>query len=268
MLEHLEGAAAVSTLSSRDGTTIAFDRAGSGPALILVGGGPTDRSANADLAELLAERFTVVNYDRRGRGDSGDTPPYEVDREFEDLQAVIDEAGGSALLYGTSIGGIIGLEAAARGLPITRLAVWEPPYSLDGARPPLPADYQAQLAALLAEGRHGDMVELFLTKAALVPAEVVAAMRAAPFWPGLEANAPGLVRDAAIIGDASIPAERLALVRAPTLVIDGGTAPWVSGAADQVAAAVPDARRRTLDGQPHNVDAAAIAPALTEFLSG
>jgi pimeloyl-ACP methyl ester carboxylesterase len=258
----------VSTLTSRDGTTIALDRAGSGPALILVGGGPTDRSANADLAELLAERFTVFNYDRRGRGDSGDTPPYEVDQEFEDIRAVIDQAGGAALLYGTSIGGIIGLEAAARGLPITRLAVWEPPYSLDGARPPLPADYQAQLAALLAEGRHGDMVELFLTKATLIPAEVVASMRTAPFWPELEANAPGLVRDAAIIGDASIPAERLAMVKAPTLVIDGGTAPWVSGAADKVAAAVPGARRRTLDGQPHNVDSAAIAPALTEFLSG
>jgi pimeloyl-ACP methyl ester carboxylesterase len=131
----------MNTVVSHDGTTIAFDRAGDGPAVIFLGAGPTDRNANAQLAGLLAPQFTVLNYDRRGRGDSGDTAPYAVDREYEDLEAVIDEAGGSAYVFGTSGGGILALEAAARGLAITKLAVWEPPYIVDDSRPPVPKDY-------------------------------------------------------------------------------------------------------------------------------
>jgi pimeloyl-ACP methyl ester carboxylesterase len=252
---------------SADGTPIAFDRLGHGPALILIGGGPTDRSANAPLADLLSEHFTVYNYDRRGRGDSGDTAPYAVDREYEDIQALITEAGGSALVYGTSGGGVIALEAAARGLSITRLAVWETPYILPGSRPAVPADYADQLARLLDQDRRGDMLELFFTGAVGIPAEFVAPMRAMPGWPAMEAIAHTLVYDAAITGDFSLPADRIATVTVPTVVIDGGTTPWLTAAAEAVATTLPGARRHTLNGQPHNVDPTAIAPALTAFFT-
>ena len=255
----------MSTVVSHDGTVIAFDRSGNGPPLVIVGAGPTDRRAHQPLAALLASRFTVLNYDRRGRGDSGDTAPYTVDREYEDLAAVIGEAGGSAGVFGDSGGGILALEAAARGLPITRLAVWEPPYVIDGSRPPVPQDYREQLAALLAVGRRGDMVELFLTQAVGMPAGAVAPMRRSPFWPSMESVAHALVYDAMIVGDFSLPAGRVAGVTAPTLVLDGGQTPWLSAAARAVGDAVPGARRHTLEGQPHNVDAAALAPALVEF---
>jgi pimeloyl-ACP methyl ester carboxylesterase len=259
---------------SKDGTTIAYDQAGDGggPVVILIGGGPNDRSANTPLAALLAPRLTVINYDRRGRGDSGDTPPFTVDREYDDLAALIDQAGAdSASLFGTSVGGVLALAAAAdRGLPIEKLAVWEPPYIVDGdgSRPPVVADYRQQLVALLAADRRGDMVELFMTQAVGMPAELVAGMRQAPFWSSMEQVAHALVYDAALIGDFSVPTERLAAVTAPTLVIDGGTTPWLSRTADAVAEAIPQARRHTLQGQPHNVDPAALAPALTDFFNG
>jgi pimeloyl-ACP methyl ester carboxylesterase len=258
----------VDTVASQDGTTIAFDRAGDGPPLILVNAGPTDRNVNAALAGLLAAQFTVLNYDRRGRGDSGDTAPYAVDREYEDLDAVIDAGGGPACVFGNSGGGILALEAAARGLAITKLAVWEPPYVLDGTRPPAPKDYQQQLRGLLAAGRRGDMVELFMTQAVGLPAEFVAPLRASPFFPSMEAVAHALVYDAMVVGDFSLPTGRLATVKAPTLVVDGGQTPWLTTAADAVASALPDAQRRSLQGQPHNVDAAAIAPVLADFFNG
>jgi hypothetical protein len=255
----------VPTVISHDGTTIAFDRSGDGPPVVIVGAGPTDRQAHQPLAALLASRFTVLNYDRRGRGDSGDTAPYAVDREYEDLAAILGEAGGSAGVFGDSGGGILALEAAARGLPITRLAVWEPPYVIRGSRPPVAHDYRDQLAGLLAAGRRGDMVELFLTQAVGMPAGAVAPMRQSPFWPSMEALAHALVYDAMIVGDFSLPTGRVADVKVPTLVLDGGQTPWLSTAAEAVADAAPDARRHTLDGQPHNVDAAVLAPALVAF---
>jgi alpha-beta hydrolase superfamily lysophospholipase len=253
-------------INSADGTSIAFDRLGDGPPVILMGGGPVDRMANASLAELLAADLTVFNYDRRGRGDSGDTTPYAVDREYEDLAALIDEAGGSAMAYGTSGGAMMALEAAARGLPLTKLALWEPPFILPGSRQPVPADYEAQLRDLLAQNRRGDMVELFLTAAAGIPAPFVAGVRQSPFWPAQEAIAHALVYDAMIAGDFGLPSTRLATVDVPTLVIDGGAVDWLSQAADAVADSLPNAERRTLAGQPHNVDAAVIAPAITEHL--
>jgi pimeloyl-ACP methyl ester carboxylesterase len=252
---------------SKDGTPIAFDRVGEGPVVILIGGGPTDRSANTPLAEVLAKDFTVINYDRRGRGDSGDTAPYAVDREFEDIEALIAEAGGAALVYGTSGGGIIALEAAARGLAISKLAVWETPYIVEDSRPPVPADYKDRLVQALAEGRRGDMIELFFTAAVGMPAQFVTPMRDMPFWGSMEAMAHTLIYDATITGDFSLPAERLSCVKVPTVVIDGGTTPWLTNAAEAVAAVLPDVRRRTLEGQPHNVDPAAIAPAVTEFFA-
>jgi pimeloyl-ACP methyl ester carboxylesterase len=257
----------MNTVTSSDGTTIAFDRLGEGPPVVIIGGGPTHRSANAPVAKLLSERFTAFNYDRRARGDSGDTAPFAVDREYDDLAAVIDTAGGSAMLYGTSAGAAIALEAAARGLAATKLALWEPPYALDGDATRPPADYEAQLAAAVAAGRPGDAVELFFTAAVGMPAELVAQMRQAPFWPEMERLGQALVYDAAIMGDFRVPTERLAKVTVPTLVIDGGTIPGLSRTADAVAQVIPSAQRRTLHGQPHNVDAAAIAPVLAEFFN-
>jgi Alpha/beta hydrolase family len=255
------------SITSRDGTTIAFDRSGDGPPVVIIGAGPTDRSANAAVAALLSAHFTVFNYDRRARGASGDTAPFAVDREYDDLAAVIQAAGGSACLYGTSGGAVIALEAAARGLGATRLGLWEPPYYLDDEATRPPADYQAQLAAAVAAGRPGDAVELFFTAAVGAPAEFVAQLRQAPFWPALERLGQALVYDAAIMGDFRVPTDRLAKVNVPALVIDGGLTPFMSRTADAVARVVPGAQRRTLEGQPHNVDPAAIAPALIDFFA-
>ena len=169
-------------VTSKDGTTIAFDRMGDGPPVILVSGGSTDRSANAPLAALLAPHVTVFNYDRRGRGPSADTPPYAVEREVEDIDAVIGAAGGSAFLYGTSSGAVLALEAAASGLPVSKLALWEPPFILDeNARPP--TDQVEQYNQMIAEGRRGDAVEYFMTKVVSMPAEFVAQARTQPWWP-------------------------------------------------------------------------------------
>lgn len=258
-----------STVTSTDGTTIELDRIGDGPAVVIIGAGPTDRSANSPVAELLASTFTVINYDRRGRGGSGDAASFSVDNEYDDLAAVIEAAGGSAFVYGTSGGAHIALEATARGLPITQLGLWEPTYVLDGetSRPRPPADYEAQLAAAVADDRPGDAVEMFFTLAAGMPAEFVAPMRETPFWPAMEALAPALVHDAAMIGDFRPDTARLAKLAVPTLVVDGGTVPWMSNAADAVADLVPDAQRVTIAGQPHNVDAAAIAPVIANFFA-
>lgn len=260
----------MSNVISRDGTAIAFDRSGQGPAVVVVGGILGDRSQQAPLAELLAEHFTVFNYDRRGHGKSAFTPPYAVERESEDLDAIIDAAGGEAFVYGTSGCGVLALYAAAAGLApkIKRLAIWEPPYIVDDSRPPAPPDYKEQLSKLLAAGRRGDMVELFFTQAVGMPAEIVAQMRQAPWWPVQEALAHTLIYNAEIMGDFSLPRERVASVRVPTLVIDGGVTPWLSHAAQAVADALPNAQRRTLSGQPHNVAPEAIAPVLVEFFAG
>jgi len=254
-------------VTSKDGTIIAYEQSGQGPALVVVGGVLGDHHQQAGLAALLAEHFTVYNIDRRGHGESGFTAPYAVEREVEDLDALITEAGGSAFVYGTSGPGVLSLEAAARGLSpkMKKLAVWEPPYILEGSRPPIPQDYKDQLAQLLGEGRKGDMIELFLTKAVGMPAEFVAPMRQSPFWVAQEAFAPTLINDAILMGDFSLPKERLAKVLVSTLVIDGGTVPWMSQAAQAVADTLPHAHRRTIAGQPHNVADEAMAPVLREY---
>ena len=192
---------------------------------------------------------------------------YAVEREVEDLDAVLNAAGGSAFVYGTSGPGVLCMEAAARGLSpkMKKLAVWEPPYILEGSRPPVPQDYKEQLARLLREGRKGDMIELFLTKAVGMPAEFVAPMRQSPLWAAQEAFAPTLVYDATLMGDFSLPKERIAKATVETLVIDGGTVAWMSQAAQAVADTLPHAHRRTLAGQPHNVADEAMAPVLREY---
>ena len=260
----------MTSITSKDGSVIAFDRSGKGPAVVVVGGVLGDRSQQAPLAALLAEHFTVFNYDRRGHGQSGFTPPYAVEREIEDIDAMIKEAGGQAFVYGTSACGVLALYAAAAGLAprIKKLAIWEPPYILDDSRPPAPRDYKARLTELLSSGRRGDMVELFMAEAVGLPRELVAQMRQAPWWPAQEVLAHTLIYNAEIMGDFSFPKERVASVTVPTLVMDGGTTPWLTHAAQVVADALPNAQRRTLPGQPHNVAPEAIAPLLEEFFTG
>ena len=255
------------TTTSSDGTTIAFDRLGDGPAVVMIGAGPTDHGANAPVAQLLSAHFTVVNYDRRARGASGDTQPFSVDREYDDLAAVIDAAGGAAMLYGYSGGGAIALEAAARGLAVTRLAAWEPPYFLDDEPRRPPADYHDRLAAAVAAGRPGEAVALFFTVAVGMPGAFVAQLRGSPAWPAMERLGQALVYDAQVMGGFRVPADRLGKVGVPTLVVDGGLTASMSRAADEVARLLPVARRRTLAGQPQNVDPAAIAPVLAEFFA-
>jgi len=258
-------------VTSKDGTTIVYDRIGRGPAVIIVGGILGDRSQQAGLAQLLAEHFMVYNFDRRGRGESGDTPPYAVEREVEDIAAILDVAGGAAFVYGTSGCAALCLEAAARGLSprMKKLALWEPPYIVDDSRPPVPQDYLEQLRKMLREGRRGDMIELFFTQAVGMPAEFVAPMRQSPFWAAQEAFAPTLVNEAILMGNGSfkLPKERIAKATCPTLVMDGGTTPWLGHAADAVADTLPNAQRRTIAGQPHNVDPQALAPVLIEFFT-
>jgi pimeloyl-ACP methyl ester carboxylesterase len=252
-------------VTSSDGTTIAFDRLGEGPPVVLVCGGSVDRMADAAIAQELASDFAVLNYDRRGRGDSGDTPPYAIEREVEDIQAVIDAAGGTANLWGSSSGAVLAMIAAASGVSVTKLALWEPPFILDeNARPP--TDQVEQYERMIAEDRRGDAAEYFMTKVVGMPPEFVADARTQPWWATQEAIAHTLAYDARIMGDYSIPTETAGAVKAPTLVLAGGAdMPFMRESAPALADAIPDGQVRFLDGQGHNVDPTVLAPALKEF---
>jgi pimeloyl-ACP methyl ester carboxylesterase len=253
------------TVRSADGTTIAFDRLGEGPPVVLVCGGSVDRSDDAPVAERLASSFTVFNYDRRGRGDSGDTQPYAIEREVEDAAAVIQAAGGTANLWGSSSGAALALICAEQGLPVSKLALWEPPYIPDGVPRP-PADQVEQYETMVAEDRRGDAVEYFMSKVVGMPPEFVAGARSQPWWGKTEALAHTLAYDARIMGDYSLPAERAASVKVPTAVFAGGAdMPWMRDTAAALADALPNGEVRFLDGQGHDVDPDALAPALEEF---
>ncbi|MET7402149.1 alpha/beta fold hydrolase [Dactylosporangium sp. NPDC005572] len=265
------------TVTSRDGTTIAVERAGEGPAVILVGGGLDDGSENAPLVPALARSFTVFNYARRGRALSTDAapPPWRgpvlgrdaVARELGDLAAVITAAGGTAHLFGASSGGALALEAAAAGLPVGRLAVYEVPYLVDPAIVAAFAEYRVELHRLLGAGQRGAAVELFMRLAGAAE-EDVAGARSAPVWAGLEALAPSLAYDAACLGDGRPPAARLATITEPLLVLTGDAGGLFEPAAEAITAAVPAARRHVLAGQGHVADPAVLAPVLTDFYSG
>jgi pimeloyl-ACP methyl ester carboxylesterase len=259
---------------SRDGTTIAFDRSGHGHAIVLVSGALGDRSVAAPLAERLAPRSTVIAYDRRGRGDSGDTAPYSPDREVEDLEALIGAVGGSASLFGHSSGGVLALEVA-RASPgrIRKLALYEPVFIVDDSRPLPPEDYLQRLEELVAANRRGDAVEYFMTRGVGAPPESVASMREGEFWPALEALAHTIPYDARIVqagmtGDPA-PLRRWATLPVPTLVMNGTAgAPWLHRAARALADVLPDARHRTLEGQDHGPASHVLTPVLDEFLAG
>ncbi|MET8146384.1 alpha/beta hydrolase [Sphaerisporangium sp. NPDC005288] len=254
---------------SADGTTIAYDRSGTGPAVILVGGGFAERTNPlfVAVAEELSSRFTVFNYDRRGRGDSGDTEPYAVRREIEDLDALIEEAGGSALVFGGSSGGALALEAAHAGSKISKLVVFEPPYVTDGSRAALPSE--KEISDLVRAGRRGDAVELFMVKGADVPAEMIGQLREQPFWAGMEDIAHTLAYEAAIVGPGAVPAERFASVTVPTLVLVGAeSSPRMQDAARAVDAVLPDSRLATLDGMAHGqLDTKVLSAELADFYS-
>jgi pimeloyl-ACP methyl ester carboxylesterase len=255
----------MNTVVSKDGTAIAFDRLGEGPPVILVCGASVDRTSNAPLAELLSSDFTVFNFDRRGRGDSGDTQPYAVEREIEDIAAMLDEAGGAAGLYGSSSGAALALKTAATDIPLTKLALWEPPFILDESRRP-PADQVEQLERMVAEGRRGDAAEYFMREVVRLPPEFVADARTQPWWAAQEALAHTLAYDARIMGDYSLPLDLAASVPMPTLVLAGGAdIPWMREAAQALADALPRGQTRMLDGQTHHVDDAVLAPALKAF---
>ncbi len=255
------------TVTSRDGTVIAYDRLGDGPPVVLISGGSVDRTSNAGLAEQLADRHTVYNYDRRGRGDSGDTPPYAIEREVEDIAAVIEAAGGSAHLYGSSSGAGLGMHAAAAGLPLGKLALWEPPYSVNG-RPDLPEDTASVYRELVESGRRGDAAEYFMAKVVGMPPEFVAQARQAPWWAQQEAIAHTLAYDATIMGDYTLPTAIAKAITVPTLIVVGGASfGFMAETADALAALIPNAERATLEGQAHNVDPAALASVLERFFA-
>lgn len=321
------------TVRSLDGTEIAYDRIGAGPALILIGGAFNTRRSPGVLASLLASHFEVFTYDRRGRGGSGDNQPYAVEREIEDLGALIGEVGNRGsraaavalaaqsaqltdaalptpfsgavrpspalehdaggpvelaqpvqlgqpiqavqsdyvFVCGHSSGGVLALDAAARGLPISRLAVYEPPYTADPGQPAsvLASDGGEERAvrAALEAGDRSLAATTFMRMTGM-PDEAIEGIQQASFWPGMLAIAHTLAYDLALTGDGTVPSERLATIAARTLVIDGAaSAAWASRACDAVASAVPGARRLTLEGEDHNVDPAALAPFLIDFFA-
>ena len=257
------------TVRSKDGTTIAFDKEGKGPALIFVDGALSTRSGKADLAGLLSQHFTVYRYDRRGRGDSGDTKPYAVEREIEDIDAIIEQAGGSASLYGHSSGGCLALDASVKlDGKVKKLAMYEAPYNDDPAVQKAWGEYLKNLNEALASDRRGDAVALFFALVGMPPAEIEG-MRHAPFWAGMEAVAPTLAYDhAGVMGDQTIPTERAARVHVPTLVMSGSNgAPFMLETAKTLTQVIPGAKLSILDGQAHDVRADVLAPVLAEFFA-
>ncbi|MGA2105564.1 alpha/beta fold hydrolase [Methanoregula sp.] len=255
---------------SKDGTQIAFDKMGKGPALILVGGAFHSRSdpRMTQLAKLMSKYFTIYHYDRRGRGDSTNTQPYAVEREVEDLNALIKDSGGSVHVFGMSSGAVLALHAAARGLDIKKLALYEPPFNSgdDDARQ-VAARYTKQLTLLLSEGRRSDAVELARASFG-TPPNIIDGMKQTPVWSMFMAVAPTLAYDNEIMGDGSLPKKLIASVIIPLLVIDGGASPlFMRNAAKAVGDAAPRAQYRTLDGQTHEFDPDILAPVLIEFFA-
>jgi pimeloyl-ACP methyl ester carboxylesterase len=263
----------MNTVRSADGTTIAYTRAGQGPPLILIDGALCSRSFGPmpKLAEQLTPHFTVYTYDRRGRGESGDTAPYAADREVEDIEALVALAGETVYLHGTSSGAALALDAAKRLPAIGKLAVYEPPFIVDDTRAPMPDGFLARLNRLLADGRRGDVVKAFMRLVG-TPAIFTAVMPITPVWPKLKAVATTLPYDIAILQDHQrgmpFTAGEWAGVKVPTLVAVGGKSPaWMTNATRALADALPDASYRTLPGQNHMVKAQALAPVLTEFFA-
>jgi pimeloyl-ACP methyl ester carboxylesterase len=254
---------------SPDGTVIAFERLGSGPPLVLVGGAFCDRTARVSglpLARELAAQLTVYVYDRRGRGESTDTAPYAVSRELEDLAAVLAATGGKAHVYGHSSGAILSLEAALASGAVSKLALYEPPLVLDGAREPMPPELPDELAALIDRGDRSAATALFLTRGVGLPAALVEQRKQHPAWASLEAASHTLSYDARLTAAPEAIVARAATLRIPTALFDGARSqPWMRAGVVSLARAIPAATHVTLPDQTHDVDPRAIAPQLLEF---
>jgi pimeloyl-ACP methyl ester carboxylesterase len=260
------------TTRSADGTTIAFDRLGEGPPVVLLPGATCTRGVTAPLAAALADHLTVLNVDRRGRGDSDDrsgAPPWLLEREVEDVAAVVEAAGGEASVYGHSSGAALALHAAAAGIGVSRLVLHDAPFALPGGEEPA-REWDVTLRRLLGEGRDGEALATFLLRVG-VPQQVVDAMRAGPHWPAMEAVAPTLAYDSAAMGDRDgglVPAHVLPAVTAPTLVMAGGADhPFMLQVANVLADGVPDARVVHLEGARHDAGPEVVAPAVLPFLT-
>jgi pimeloyl-ACP methyl ester carboxylesterase len=262
------------TVTSKDGTRIAYDREGQGPALILVDGAMCYRDSGPakPLAKMLANEFTVITYDRRGRGESGDTAPYAMEREVEDIDALLQAAGGSAFVYGISSGAALALEAANRLAGIRKLVLYEAPFVVDDGSSPLPGDFLARLKQFLSANQRGEAVKLFMRQVG-VPGFGIFVMQLMPVWKKLTGIAHTLPYDITIIQDYSrgtaLPAGKWAGAIMPAIVADGGKSPAsMRNAAAALAKAVPNATYRTLPGQTHMLKPQAIAPVLVEFFKG
>jgi pimeloyl-ACP methyl ester carboxylesterase len=268
----------VESVTSADGTRIALERAGDGAPVVLIGGAFNDRSTVAALAATLAPDFTAITYDRRGRGDSGNNDrSFDINREFDDLAAVIEQAGGTGRaggtvsVFGHSSGGVLAIEAALRGLPVGRLAVYEPSYIPASARTQPGGDLYQRLVQLIGQDRRDDAVTLFQTEAVGLPAAMVESMQASDFWGWFTGLAHTLPYDVALHGDYEPPASRLAGLGIPVLAVDGSQSPqWIRTGTRVVADAVPGGRYVTLDGQDHGVlhHPEALRPVLSAFLAG
>ncbi|MFI5766672.1 alpha/beta fold hydrolase [Streptomyces sp. NPDC051563] len=250
---------------SRDGTTIAYEKSGEGPPLVLLNGAFRDHTIFTELVPGLARHCTVYAYDRRGRGQSGDAPAYAVEREIEDLQAVIEEAGGSAAVFAGSTGANLAVRAALTGTPITKLALHEPFYRVDGFPKP-PWNAAQALHGLLEQGRRDEAAEYFLGPVLGLTPDSVADWRRGPIWATNEANAHTLLYDIEICGDFAVPAQELAGFRTPTLVLNSdSTSTWLRAAAQATAAALPDGRSLELPGAWHRIDMDVLGRTLAEF---
>ncbi|THF85595.1 alpha/beta hydrolase [Deinococcus sp. KSM4-11] len=263
----------VSNFSSADGTTIAYECHGTGPALIRVDGAlqrGAGTAASAEYAALLGSSFTVVSYDRRGRGASTETPASTVEREVEDLEALVEQVGGQAFVWGHSSGAALAMHTAVRlGGKIRKLVMYEPPYNDDPAARQSWRTYRAQLDLALRSGHAGDAVKLFMRKVGM-PDDQLTHLSQSPGWAHLEAVGATLGYDAAVMGeDAAVPQALAARVHCPTLILTGGdSAPFFAESARNLAKTIPRGECRTLTGQAHNVSATVLAPVLTAFFLG
>jgi pimeloyl-ACP methyl ester carboxylesterase len=257
----------MNTVVSKDGTTIAYDRRGNGPALVLVDGALCSRAQGPmpAVAEALADRFTVYNYDRRGRGDSTDTQPYSVQKEVDDLAALCKAAGGKPFVFGQSSGAALALEAAASGVPMAALFAYEPPYTqADPADKTDAAGFEPTLKAHIARGERSAAVAYFMRTVG-VPAFAVRIMRLLPMWKVMTGVAHTLPYDAAVMAGFKVPTQRLAQVKVPTVLAAGEkTTPSLKAAALAASKAVPGAQHRIVAKSTHGVKPAAIAPVLVE----
>jgi pimeloyl-ACP methyl ester carboxylesterase len=247
------------TVTSKDGTTIAFEQSGIGPAIVLVGAALADRTGIKKLAKCLTSEFTVFNYDRRGRGKSSDCHPYAVDREVEDLEALIDAAGGSIYLFGSSSGSVLALDAASKlGEKVKGVFIYEPPFIIDDSWPPMPNDFSDQVTKLVSAGRRNDAVKLFFHKGMGIPSVIVTLMRLLmPGWSKMVDIAHTLPYDLAVLAGTQsgdpLPAKRWASTQAPTLVMVGGKSEaFFHNGAKALAELLPNVQYHTLEGRGHS----------------